>query len=498
MPDGKVVVVGSTYNGADLDFVVVRYNTDGSLDDTFGDHGIVTTGFGFGDDIAYAVAIQQDGKVVVVGTAYNGSNDDLAVARYDLTGGLDPSFGGDGSVLVAVGSSADEGHAVALMGDGRIVAAGRTDGGNWDVFVVRLNPGGALDPSFGGDGIVTTHFGVPSGDDEAFGVSLLSDGRIVVGGRTKNSSGDHDFALACYEENGTLDTGFGGGDGLTTTPIGSGTDEAYALVVQPDDRIVLAGRSLNASGDYDIALARYDDVGDLDEFFGSGGIVVTAVGGGDDEAYAITLQPDTSILVGGTTGATGDEDFFVARYDGTGTLDDAFGAGGIRQTDFGGTRDYGRAMAFSEASAVPQTYWFTSETTPLQYMMVTTPPSGSSSESTQDVVFYSDARPVGSRVYPGVSDVYLWVYVPAAGGEQTIQLALWAGSDATGWSYLGSTSWQLADLGVPVFASTLISTNPYTFGSGEGLRLDVDLPVGSTGTRVYWDGIYNDSRIEVP
>ncbi len=180
--DGKIVVAGQSGNGSNHDFAVVRYNGDGSLDSSFNGTGKVITPIGNGDDNGNSVAIQSDGKIVVAGSSYNGSNHDFAIARYNSDGTLDTSFNGTGKLTTPVGSSDDYGYSVAVQSDGKIVVAGESfvTGSNLDFSVVRYNPNGSLDLSFNGTGKVITDVG-GSGDFET-SMAIQSDGKIVVVG----------------------------------------------------------------------------------------------------------------------------------------------------------------------------------------------------------------------------------------------------------------------------------------------------------------------------
>ena len=193
--NGKIVVAGYADNGAQRVFAVARYNTDGSLDSSFNSDGKVTTAIG-SDDLAKSVAIQSDGKIVVAGSSSNGSNDDFALIRYNTDGSLDSSFASDGKAITVFGSSGESANSVALQSDGKIVVAGSSDNGAQRVFAVaRYSADGSLDSSFDSDGKVTTAIG--SGDF-AFSVAIQSDGKIVVVGSSTNGSYDDDFAILRY------------------------------------------------------------------------------------------------------------------------------------------------------------------------------------------------------------------------------------------------------------------------------------------------------------
>jgi len=258
--DGKIVAAGYSYNGTDEDFAVVRYNTDGSLDTTFSGDGKVTTPIGSGFEVAYSVVLQSDGKIVAAGYSDNGTNNDFAVVRYNTNGSLDTSFGTGGIVTTPIGSSGDEGRSVVLQSDGKIVAAGYSHNGtNYDFAVVRYNTNGSLDISFDTDGKVTTPIGLRN--DFAHSVVLQSDGKIVAAGSSDNGT-NYDFAVVRYNTEGSLDTSFGTG-GIVTTPIGSSDDDAYSVVLQSDGKIVAAGISDNGTN-YDFAGVSYQTDGSLE------------------------------------------------------------------------------------------------------------------------------------------------------------------------------------------------------------------------------------------
>jgi len=308
----------------------------GDLDPSFGTAGTVITSFG-GTDVASAVAIQPDGKLVVAGRTNIAGNTVFALARYNATGGLDPAFGTGGLVTTDFGST-DQAFAVALQGDGKIVTAGRRGS---DVIVARYNADGTQDTLFGATntpGRVVTNFGAT---EQALAVVLQPDGKIVVAGRTNKPApnGNFDFALARYEAAGTLDLTFGT-LGLVTTDFGGSVDRAFAMALQPDGKLVVVGDS-----DANFALARYNSDGSLDGGFGAGGKVVTSFGG-IDQASAVILQPDGKIVVAGQTDTGVSIDFALARYNSDGSLDGAFGSGGRVTTNFTGTSDdLGSAVA---------------------------------------------------------------------------------------------------------------------------------------------------------
>ncbi len=320
--DDKVVVGGATSDGVADDFLLLRYTSAGVLDTTFNGSGIVTTTISAGDDVIRDVSIQPaDGKIVVAG--YSGSQ--FALARYTTTGALDTTFGGgDGIVLLALFSSQDWGHALALQDDGGILVAGETNNGsNNDFALARFDSTGALDTSFGGgDGWVNTNFGTNT-DDFAMAIALQSDNAILLAGYSNSAT--EDFAVARYTSSGSLDTTFDT-DGRVLTPIGSLNDQAHAIAVQSTGKIVVAGFADGAANNNDFALVRYHANGALDTAFSADGIVTTDLGPElgvpsdhtDDQAYALAIQSDNKIVLAGFNDYPpniGDPNFTLARYE---------------------------------------------------------------------------------------------------------------------------------------------------------------------------------------
>jgi uncharacterized delta-60 repeat protein len=308
------------------------------LDLTFGTGGRVSTPVG-GDGQGEAVVIQPTGRIVTAGwrTVGTGIDTDFALTGTNSDGTPDTSFGIGGIATTDLGGAGDKAHDAALTPDGGIVAVGETDAPGiqkQDFAVVRYLPDGKPDAAFDGDGIVTTDF---SGrGDIANAVAVQPDGKIVVAGFATSASGiGSDFALARYNPDGTLDTSFDGG-GIVTTDFGAlSDDDARALVIQPDGRILVVG----TAGE-DIALARYTPDGKLDTSFGSGGTKITDLGF-DDVATGVALTSDGKIVISGyTIGAKLNNDFLLARYDSHGTLDTTFGTGGIVTTDLGDGDDF--------------------------------------------------------------------------------------------------------------------------------------------------------------
>lgn len=342
--DGKVVVAGYHEDGASTNMFVMRLNADGTLDQALGtaedgsENGIVNISLGEGNDSARDVAIQADGKIVLVGDSIvaDGSTN-IVVARLNADGSVDDSFGQsedstpNGFVATSLGDGNDTANAVVLDAEGRIVVAGSrvAQDGSSNILVARYDAAGVPDATFGtaGDdgtpeGFVNVSLG--DGNDAARDLALQADGKIVVVGDSLSPDGSTNFVLARLKADGTPDEAFGSAEdgtpnGFVATSLGEGNDFATGVAVQGDGRIVVAG--YHQDGDStNIAVTRYDAAGALDPSFGQAedgtdnGIANISLGGGDDMANAVALQGDKLIVVAGTTTATdGSKNIAVLR-----------------------------------------------------------------------------------------------------------------------------------------------------------------------------------------
>jgi uncharacterized delta-60 repeat protein len=338
--DGKIVVSGTATTRKDpldesedkSDFAVIRLNTSGSLDPTFGADGKVTTDLGSGNEHGAGLAIQSDGKLLVAG----GKDKNFALIRYTATGSFDPGFGTGGKATTDFGLDMyADAATVAIQPDGKIVAAGSTsltrivEGGSAqpDIAVARYTTAGILDPSFGHGGKVITSFGL--GGDAAEAAAIQPDGKILVAGYSRN-----DFTVLRYSTKGGLDHSFGD-QGKAITRFGSAeTDSsalAFGLAIQSDGRIVVAGVNENgADGGSDLAMVRYRKGGAPDRTFGHKGKVTTDFGSLGDHCQGLAIEPDGMIVVSGSTSEIDDQDneigdVAIARYTTTGSLDPNFG-----------------------------------------------------------------------------------------------------------------------------------------------------------------------------
>ena len=307
--DGKIVLGGTT--GFPSDIVVVRYNTDGSIDTSFGVLGVATAAIGSSTDRTEQIIVQPDGKILVAAYVSAAVGSDFGLVRFNSDGTADNTFGTDGVATFLTAGGFDYLETAALQADGKILLAGYSNTLGSDIVLLRVNADGTLDNTFDGDGQVITNFNGAASTDRAFGIAVQSDGRILLVGST--DEGESNVAVLRYNTNGSLDTTFSG-DGLLAVDIGD-ADIARDIVIQSDGSIVLTGNT-ESGGNTDVFLIRVDSNGVLDAGFGTGGIATTSVDSGDDSGESVTITADGSIFVAGNAGA----DFVLLRYDPVGTI----------------------------------------------------------------------------------------------------------------------------------------------------------------------------------
>jgi uncharacterized delta-60 repeat protein len=360
-PDGKLVAAGVAWPEPDRlpKFALARYTAQGKLDPSFGDGGMVVTNL-LGESYDYAEAralvLQPDGKIVVAGGAHNPAvgHTVFAVARYNADGSLDATFGDGGKVLTAVNqetysSITDEAWAVALAPNGKIVVSGVSGAYPRDFAVVRYTKNGSLDTTFGAAGIVLTDFG---DDDRSQAVAVQPDGKILAAGyavQKADADVEHrDYALVRYNTDGSLDTAFGAG-GRVRTDMQERHDEARAVVLLPDGKIVLGGPVAvgahactgSVCRTFGFGLARYTADGHLDAGFGAGGKAVHQFGTTSGN-YALLRLPDGTLAA---AGHISNDDFGLALYTADGALVESFAEDGHLTTAFGSDTDYAFALA---------------------------------------------------------------------------------------------------------------------------------------------------------
>ena len=342
--DGKLLLAGTASN----DFSLLRLNYDGTPDTGFSGDGIVTTSPGSGIDQAQAVALTAGGKILVAGyTASASTGDDFALVRYNADGSLDPGFGSGGIVVspVSTGNMSDQAHGMAVQPDGKILVAGNDD---LDFEIARYNIDGTLDTTFDADGMVRTS--VENSSDSARAILVQGDGKILVAGYGFHQVGGNEFhanlVLARYNANSSLDASFDG-DGTAVIDFG-GEEFGYSLALDAQGRILVVGDvQAVPGGQSDMAIWRLTTAGALDTSFGGGdGVATLDFGGGRDVARSVVVEADGRIVVGGSN-SVGFGQAVVLRYDAGGALDTGFSGDGIVTGYYGsGTSDI-NALAFA-------------------------------------------------------------------------------------------------------------------------------------------------------
>ena len=370
-PDGKILVAGVASNGLDNDFAVLRFNTNGSLDTSFGEQGKVFTDFlattditesiqldplnrilvagsvDTGDGFAFGIArytpegtldtsfgvggmafhkigvtgfckalvVQADHKPVLGGYALNpvtGTNE-FALIRFTDEGDLDPLFGQGGIVMTSAIIGAGVANAMTLQGDGKIVLAGQALNDatfHWEIAIARYHPDGSLDMTWGDEGMLLSGF--PQKSFTINTVTLDRDKNVLVAGYLGTAPSNNLYALARFDHHGIPDASFGD-QGLVMDTYGAQDNEINSLVLQPDGHILIAGTSLSGNADR-FAIARLDPTGQKDPSFGTNGVVIETIGL-NDGIEAITLQSDGKLLVTGETFTGTRFDLVVARYE---------------------------------------------------------------------------------------------------------------------------------------------------------------------------------------
>lgn len=371
-PDGKIVTAGYgrlPNTNTSTDFVVVRYNSDGSMDTSFGDldplnpplrRGYVVTYITDNGDSPNDLLLQPDGKIVVVGSAGTG---EMVTVRYNIDGTLDGAFGGGGKVLVSFGGrQAAVGRGVVQQADGKLILAGNGSVQSSRQFALaRLNSDGSLDSSFGTGGkLMVNPSGAKGGDNTAMGVALqrvpaiTGEERIVLSGQSRTSGqANNEWTLMRFKPNGATDTTFGTSGIVKTSFFGFG-DSAMSVATDSSNRIVATGYTYTGDGSQcgayiqDAAVVRYTENGALDGSFG-GGKHTLDVYGGRDEPYQLALQTDGKIVIVGfsMSSDTTVHHILVARFNVDGSLDTSFGpsGNGVVTTAANNDQTHGYSMA---------------------------------------------------------------------------------------------------------------------------------------------------------
>lgn len=324
--DGKILVAGRSHAGSTYEnyhIAVVRYNPDGTLDTSFGSQGKVLYPYATSDDYSYEIsmAIQADGKIVVTGTCCANSYDLILTVRFTSTGQTDLTFGINGSVITSFGEGFDGySNAIGIQPDGKIVVGGLLHGPlgyptGVDFALVRYEPDGTLDSTFGTNGIVITPVAEGDGYDWIEDLAILPDGKIIAAGNTDTYAAGNNIcktALVKYNSDGTPDTGFGI-DGIVLSDFGSEYPYLNGVAATSSNDIIVSGYWLNQNGAYDLLLAKFTASGSPFPGFGLNGMTITDINP-LETGMDVKIQNNGKIVAAGLTGVATHHDFVVLRY----------------------------------------------------------------------------------------------------------------------------------------------------------------------------------------
>lgn len=309
--NGKILVAGlDTANN----FALARYLNNGLVDTNFGQQGLHTIGMSNNSmDIYSDVLLQNDGKIIALGSTDASGFFDLAIVRYDTTGTVDSSFGSNGIVIKAIQTNTTDNLAGgAIQTDGKIIAVGSS---NEDVFICRLQTNGMLDSTFGQNGMVLTDV-ISNSPDNAQSVLLQPDGKILITGWTAiNSTSPQQGFVMRYDSNGNLDNSFGVGGKTTYFVSPNSTSLSYDIALKSNQKIIVASTSIvSPLLGLDFSISQLLDDGTVDSTFGTNGHILTDIGGAHDWAAKVRIQQDGRIVLAGRTDDDGVDAICVVRY----------------------------------------------------------------------------------------------------------------------------------------------------------------------------------------
>lgn len=317
-PDGKIVVGGrsAAYLVA-YDFAMVRYESNGDIDSSFGVNGIVTTDIAGFNDYGSDMKLQADGKIVLAGYSYDGVGTSMAIARYNTNGSLDTSFDVDGIAITPIPKLYLDGQSVCIQPDGKIIAVGTLlmPGNNYDEVMIRYNQNGDLDTTMNHTGIKITDVCYT---DYCYAVALQQDGKILMAGSSIDTVGGMlgtGFSLVRHLANGSLDTTFDT-DGKVIMKVSNIADRAFAIAVNSNGKILVAGHSFDGVSIFNLVVIAYMQDGSLDSTFGIDGVVKSNMASEHEYTESIAIQSDGKIVTTGFFRDGGTFDMYVARYTG--------------------------------------------------------------------------------------------------------------------------------------------------------------------------------------
>lgn len=390
--DGKILVSTGISNGTDSDVAVLRYNADGTLDTDFATGGVFTYDGGNGNDCGRFISVDVDGPITLTGYTNNGNDVDVLVMRLNANGTLDETFGENGIVLYDANGRDDYGRAIAVQNEGSILVAARSSGdGTSLALILKLNTTGTRDTSFGTQGVAV--YPGTKGNDGFRDLALQADGKILVSGYTNTDAG-FEVLTARYTADGALDPSFGT-NGSVRFDGGHKNAGVRGIVIQEDGKIVVSGSTSNGA-DLDVLVLRYTADGSLDPEFGTEGVVIYDSGTGNDNGRRMALQQGGKIVVVGNTHNGTDYDALVLRYDADGVTDSDFGETGVAAYNLGQGDDWGEAVAIQRDQNMVVVGGIGSTVTQVLTMRIIGAPEGQFQSSVSGMITMTDDS--GARV----------------------------------------------------------------------------------------------------
>jgi uncharacterized delta-60 repeat protein len=332
--DGKIVVAGTDGNG---NFMLGRYNTDGTLDVSFANNGVIITDISTAADALNALVITADGKIIAGGSTVQDGHNQFALVQYTSAGAIDITFGNNGIVVTDFSGFYSTISSLTLQADGKILAAGGAGTNDGDFALARYNGDGSLDMTFNGTGELISNFGY---NDGANSVLINSDGEIYAGGLTTDASGYWRFLIASYNSDGSPNLNFNNGLGFVSPVFGNSFDILTNIKLQSNGKIIAVGTTNLDPASSDIEMIRINPDGSLDNSFGNNGngLVLIDINSAYDESEFLVIQPDDKIVTGGYHADFADPNvpaylFSCFRFNAEGIPDTEFGTAGSF-TDF--------------------------------------------------------------------------------------------------------------------------------------------------------------------
>jgi len=336
LEDGKIIVTGTGTEGVSK-FLIARYLPDGILDTDFGTDGITLTQIGTGNTYGVSGLLQTDGKIVIAGSAEDGDNSIFAIARFDSNGSLDESFADNGIFTTSLVDGQNTVTDIALQSDGKIVICGYTGTDLQEDFALcRINSNGSIDQTFGDNGKLV--FDISGGIDEAKAMDLTPDGKILVSGYSADEIRILVATLVQFNNDGTPDTDFGNNGVMIVTPGPLASD--FFDLKHLDNGKILAVGNLDYDGQYDFLATRFFADGSIDTEFADNGFFTKDFENTSNHASSLIVQPDEKIILVGYHGIWPTSSFALLRLDENGERDNTFGDEGLTVTSFFGGYDY--------------------------------------------------------------------------------------------------------------------------------------------------------------